>query len=400
MLALVAVITFSVVPSFQAPDGHNFVAYYLIILVAVGLVPIHWSVKVFVGICAASCVWLQVMTACVYPRELSVLFARLYISANCDFQFVVIFTGLYAMFVYARPKMETWLNFLAWVALVEVLRISVQRLGWDPFYVPVNLAKSITVAAGSQGNIGWSGAVLALCVPAFLRRVYWWGLIPLGLALYVEHSLTPVLAGTAAVLVYAVLNTRGTTRIIIIMLCIYAAGFFWGYVDSGDGGHRFAVWRRAVDLSMHREAWLLGYGLGSWLVIFPDGVHWFLRRTHNDILQVWFELGAMGVLAMGLYGWFVISRIIRARPWGRADRIGRISNKRPDVIFAASGLVAVVLCSLGNFPFHTAGAAVVAVAWMGMFEVIAKKQSAISIQQNQKAFRRAQGPEGNRRADS
>lgn len=143
---------------------------------------------------------------------------------------------------------------------------------------------------------------------------------------------------------------------------------------------------------MHREAWLLGYGLGSWLVIFPDGVHWFLRRTHNDILQVWFELGAMGVLAMGLYGWFVISRIIRARPWGRADKIGRISNKRPDVIFAAAGLVAVVLCSLGNFPFHTAGTAVVAVAWMGMYEV------AISSQRS--AFRQSQGPERSRRAFS
>jgi len=373
VLALVALITFSVVPSLQAPDGHNFAAYYLIILAGIGVLRIHWSIKLFVATCAASCVWLQMMTACVVPRELSVMFARLYISANCDFQFVVIFAGLYAMFVYAKPEMETWLNFLAWVALIEVVRIACQRLGWDPFYVPVNLATSITVAAGSQGNIGWSGAVLAMCTPAFLRRSHIWGLIPLGLALYVENSLTPALAAAGGILTYLLIAERGARRATLVIMAVYAIGLYVVFVDSGDGGHRFAVWRRAADLSLHRESWLLGYGLGSWMVLFPDGVHWFLRRAHNDVLQVWFELGAMGIAALGCYAWFTISRFVRARPWGRTDALGRVvrTKMQRDVLLAGSALVAILLCSLGNFPFHTAGTAVIAVAWMGMFETTA-----------------------------
>jgi len=352
IFGIVALIIFSAVPGYQSADGHNFVAYYAIVLMGIGLLPVHWTVRLFVGVCAASCVWLQIMIANVEPRTLSSTFLRLYMSANCDFQFVAIFVALYAMIIIARPRMESWLNFLCWIALIEVVRISSQRLGWDPFLVPVNNAGTITVAAGSQGNVGWSGMMLAMCAPGFFRKGYWVGLVPVLGALYIETSLTPVIAFCGAFLLYAIIKFRRTGAILATLAAFLLLALYIAY-DPGDSA-RFANWARAFELCKIRESWLLGYGLGSWIFLFPEPGTSF-HRAHCEPLQVWFELGFFGVLAMLLYGRFLILRFLR---YGRSG----------SGLIASAGMVAVILCSLGNFPFHLAGTAVIAVGWMGIFE--------------------------------
>lgn len=352
LFAVLALVVFSAVPSFQAPDGHNFVAYYAIALLGVCLLPVHWTLQVFAGVCAASCAWLQIMVANVVPKTLSPKFFQLYISANCDFQFVLIFIGLYAVFRVLRPTMDGWLELLCWFALIEVVRVSLQRLGWDPVYVPVNQFSTITHAAGSQGNIGWSGMVLAMCAPGFFRPGRWWGLIPVGLAIVVLRSSVPALATASAIGMYAILKFSGKKRICAVLWAVFAAVLYHAF-DPGTSG-RLLILQKTIDISAVREAWILGYGLGSWIFLFPrPGAAFF--RAHNEPLQIYFELGAAGVLALLLYARFLILRFVDGMRGERG-------------VHASCGMAAVIVCAVCNFPFHLAGTAAIATGWLALFE--------------------------------
>lgn len=356
LYALMAAVVFSAVPGYQAPDGHNFTAYYAITLAAVMFLPLAWPLKLFAAAAAASCAWLQFMIANVAPRELSRGFFRLYLSANADYQFILIFIALYALVIVTRPDPARWLALMRWIALVEVLRISAQRLGWDPFYV--GMGAPITAAAGSQGNIGWSGMVLAMCAVGFFRPRLWWGLVPVVMALVVERSVTPAAALAGAVCMYAFFRCPLKTRLCVVSWAILAV-ILYVLFDPGDS-RRFANWARGIHLSYVRESWLLGYGLGSWIMLFPEPGASF-HRAHNEALQVWFELGFAGVAAMLFYGRYVALNFIKHR-------------REQAVLLPACALAAVALCSMGNFPFHLAGTAAIAVGWMAMFEAAIRDQ--------------------------
>jgi len=367
LLFVAAAIILGAVPGFQSMDGHNFLAYYGIVILGAWLMPVPKSIRFFVTVAAASCWWLQFMVANV-DRKYTFTFVRLYTSANSDFQFIVLFAGLYAVVRYLRPGQKLWLDFLCWVALIECLRISCQRLGWDPVYVPMNAGRTITEAAGSQGNIGWTGMVLAMCAPGFFRPRIWWGLLPVAAALYIQTSITPVVALSGGTFVWAWIRFGRVHALTAALAGVLLLALYNLYVDPiyAPGGGLWARgpnWARAVDLCVGREAWLLGYGLGSWRFLFPTKEFSFFR-AHCDPLQVWFELGWFGVLAMLLYARFLILRVAKVF---EAKRLGFRRTTESGAV-AAAAVAIVILCSLGNFPFHTAGCAVIAVGWLAMFD--------------------------------
>jgi len=356
LFALIFVVVEGGVPGFQAPDGHNFMAYYLLACAGVFFVPVPNALRVFVLACAASCAWLMFMVANVQPKEMSLGFLKLYLSANSDFQFVLLFMALYTMVKAAGIRMEKWLDFCCVLALVEVFRLSCQRLGWDPFFSPMNQSVTILDGAGGQGNIGWTGMVLAACAIGFCRGRLWFGLIPVGFALVTLKSATPAIAAAGAVATLAFFRFRGTARLCVVLWACFAVILYLLY-DPGDSS-RFANWARGFDLSYQgRESWVLGYGLGTWIFLFPELGTTF-HRAHCEPLQVFFELGFCGVLAMLLYFRWAILRTVRA--------IGKDGS--PWLPHAAGGLAAVTLCALGNFPFHLAGVAAVCVPMMAMFD--------------------------------
>ncbi len=145
---------------------------------------------------------------------------------------------------------------------------------------------------------------------------------------------------------------------VVRILALLAVGLYMAYDPIGSA--RLANWGRGWALSYGgRESWFLGYGLGSWIFLFPKAGTSF-HRAHNEPLQVFFELGFMGVLAMLLYGRFLILRFL---DYGRTGR----------GLFATAGMAAVVVSSLGNFPFHLAGTAILAVGWMAMFDIYTRR---------------------------
>lgn len=93
--------------------------------------------------------------------------------------------------------------------------------------------------------------------------------------------------------------------VVLTMMNIGPEGFTSGYkavglrTTQGDGG-RFAIW--ADTISLIRQHPLTGVGLGNLKVHFPSVqkksifLHpQFLRDAHNDYLQIWAELGLVGL---------------------------------------------------------------------------------------------------------
>jgi hypothetical protein len=261
------------------------------------------------------------------------------------------------MVIVKKPRMETWLNFLVLVALAECLRISAQTIWqWDYIYIPIE-GKTFLKPAGSQGNFGWTGAMLAMCAPGFFRRRLWLGLLPVVGALYIQWSSTPLIAFAGGLCIFILMGGFPKPAKLVIVGAAVAGLAIYNIYDPVSENTRWMNWARAWALCVNRESWLMGFGQGSWIMLFPDHKAGFnFYRAHNEFLQVWFELGMAGLAAVLFY-------------LGHAARAGALVLRHTaEGRFAITGLVTVVLCCMGNFPFHLAGTAMFCVVWIAMFE--------------------------------
>src|SRR5208283_6182821 len=80
-----------------------------------------------------------------------------------------------------------------------------------------------------------------------------------------------------------------------------------------SGGMRLSIDRDA--LRMFRSKPVLGWGLGTFPVVYPEFrsfyTNFFVNEAHNDYLQL---LTEMGVLGFGTMVWFVITVYRKAFP--------------------------------------------------------------------------------------
>lgn len=132
--------------------------------------------------------------------------------------------------------------------------------------------------------------------------------------------------------------------------------------DLAISGGRLAIWKGAA--AMGADFPVFGAGFGTFAATYPlyrsPEVRRFFSHAHHDLLQVFAEGGAVGLLLLGLILVPLTARVVRA--FRGAD--GTLA-----VGFAA-GLVAVLLHALVDFNFHIpsngAVAAVLAGALLGL----------------------------------
>ena len=112
----------------------------------------------------------------------------------------------------------------------------------------------------------------------------------------------------------------------------------------------------------------VGYGLGNFIRISPHGQSVFLvkqhdpnssprhryEHVHNDIIEVFFELGIVGVLSVLLVFIELVYKFIKAR-------------KTPFLIMITACLVAHVVTSMGIYTVHTAVSGMMLVVFLGLF---------------------------------
>ena len=217
-----------------------------------------------------------------------------------------------------------------------------------------------------------AGAMLALCLPAFMRRRWWPGFIACAWGICAAGSSTGAAAGMAATIAFAIADRR-IPRIALLSAAgiLGSAAVLWvSFVDplaNTLACTRWVAWQRAAEIVLANP---LGLGLGSFKDLFPQitaGVPGLgelsvengaivmrqaFTQAHNEYVQLGFELG-LPTLALAC-AW-VLSIGIRTL----------ISATSPR---AAAGMTAIAVGCLGWGLFHIAPLALVACAWIGLYE--------------------------------
>lgn len=247
-------------------------------------------------------------------------------------------------------------------------------------------------------NPNTGGLFLALCMPAFLSG-WWWAAVPvLLLGILNTKTTTAMLAIVAGLAIYTLSEFklgrrlgwsvrslwggkafRAMTAMALMLIGILL--FWFVSVDSlGDvvKTDRWIAWKVATR-SMPAEMW--GRGLGSWQSTFPllasgdrrlakvdtqtgtTVLSNYFAQAHNEYVQAVFELGMQALALIMAFLLFVAVCIWR----------GSIS---PNV---AAGMTALAVGCFGFFVMHEPPTAVLAVAWLGMFERQLKEASQMTL---------------------
>jgi putative inorganic carbon (hco3(-)) transporter len=159
------------------------------------------------------------------------------------------------------------------------------------------------------------------------RRTLWWS-VPSTIvlvALAMTLSRGAILATSVAVVAVFLLAgyrqhavvAAGATIFGGITLAVIAPERLLRLFDGGSGSLRLELWGSSV--AMIRDHWLTGVGLDQFLYQYlPRYVQpsaWperFTAHPHQIVLDIWLNLGIMGLLFAAAYGLFVYRRVIDA----------------------------------------------------------------------------------------
>jgi O-antigen ligase len=153
-------------------------------------------------------------------------------------------------------------------------------------------------------------------------------------------------------------------RWFLLYFSIAAVIFVFWYlgVDLGDASsehHRFEVWRKTIEQAMEHP-WI-GYSLGSFYTFGYIKTYeiaqsnTFYAQAHNEALQLWFEMGATGIL---ISIWFIFRTV-----W-----LG-IRYRASDSMIALSGsMISAITVSMGQPIFHMVNISAIVITIFAMME--------------------------------
>jgi len=284
--------------------------------------------------------------------------------------FQVVFFGAVWYFLIVRFVEDdgVLMDAMCIIALCHIGFQTIQVLGIDRIYKDVFgvgiLYKDIApgmglrdVTVGLMSNRNGLAALIAFCFPAFLRGKWMWCLPLVALGLVNTHVSGGILAVLVATIVYTFSCKRKWIPYAVIAGCLGCGVISYFFIDA-PGFERLVAWK--IAWKVYTQHWFTGYGLGHFQVVFasPDLIKYlkiYYAQLHNDLFQGLFESGiAFVIIVVG----YLVS-IIR-----------RMSAK---AIIPVTALVAIIVNSLVNFPFHIGTTAMIAITWMGILQKRLKK---------------------------
>lgn len=231
---------------------------------------------------------------------------------------------------------------------------------------------------GLFGNSNWSGAYIAMMIPIAMSLGGWWtALGVLGIIALVimksSFAMLGALTGVAFILYYKnrkFILKNHYDKVILSILLATIAFVVLNPVYLEDSG-RFETWRRSAKFCVYNPTdiiagktggqdpayqshFIQGRGLGEAYTILPmiQEKHYTekWRQTHNDLLQVLFEYGFIGlVLIAGLI----------------ITTLKKVNNQN---IYIMASLLAIFVDSLGFFPFRTSPIGYIAILLLGAID--------------------------------
>mgnify|MGYP001594940262 CR=1 FL=1 len=308
-------------------------------------------------------------------------------------------TGLLALLTYVWPEHKGMILWALTVALAAHITIAlsqyfVEDYGWpapaglvyrDPFFMT---AKVVHEVEGLASHYSLLGGLLAVAMPLVYLRVGWivWIVVPL-VSLVTQHRATMM---AAALSVFLMIPGRRKWHAGWIGLLLSGAVMYLRGAFSDFAGPSLTAWT-----STRIDVWVIGFAKAlqkPWLGWSPGA--WYLWKptfitppaktgltfiqAHNEFLQLFFEVGIIGLLAVVIYvvhtGW----RLRRARPWTLELRCAVAS-------VAGLGFIAFV-----SFPFRIAVTAVGGIITLAalhgeLLEIEDKRKAADRIAQSAKS---------------
>lgn len=198
--------------------------------------------------------------------------------------------------------------------------------------------------AGTLGNKDFLAACMAISIPMFFRKKWFWcliGILPILIILKTTMAALAVICAS----IFWILKSNKDYGIFVIFGIYILSLLFFIFIDFGDGGERMIWWNKVF---MGWKGWIwLGGGFGT----YPLWSH--IEHAHNDYLEAFYDGGIVCIfIIMGFVYTFIRKAI-------------RVSNKRDIIIYAS--LVAVGINAIGNYPFHLAPSGFMAAILLGMY---------------------------------
>jgi len=252
--------------------------------------------------------------------------------------FSIILAMMFYQFVQDKIKRKDFLDIVCVVAITQLFWVYLQIFGMDPIFKPGPLyIYHSNLYAGFMGNPNLSGILIAICLPAFFRRKWIWFLPLFVYPFYRIECITAMFALAVGVFFY-LYHKKHIIWPVAILGPI--AWFLGGHRIIGfTQGPRFTLWTNLAPILKHRP--IVGNGVGQYKFISGPAIstlkdmHLFNWSTaHNDLLQLYSEVGAIAILI--LTGYLVT-----------------LFLKRGMDLNLSTMIVIGLICSLGFFVFYT-----------------------------------------------
>ena len=346
---------------------------------------------------------------------------------SCKSILNIIFYSLLYIVIVNNVKRDRQIKILLISALLSGIITSIycliQYFGLDPITHTVNPADSNFGTYRTTGFLDNPDVVsgylvilptiaLSLFITSknlFFKILVLFSFILIVSVIIIIHSITPILGLLAAFLVFTAFIISRTTftwknSLIVLLLISFigGGGFLTNKFESIFNGifhhygrfldlssDRLLMWRTAGE--MIKDKPILGIGMGMYKVRFFEyrdrvlekipyfGVYEKPEQAHNEYLQLWAEMGTIGIIAAI---WLIISyfayTIKLAVPRSSAAGLpyipsplegeGRVRGTTNQllIIGCMSGVVAILIDAIGSFPFHIAPSAVVTVVLVAL----------------------------------
>lgn len=292
------------------------------------------------------------------PPSIGLVLNKKLIFSPATLAFYTILLGVawYCMIVatFTTVTIRWLLDAMCVIALANMVFLCMQYFGYDP------INASSVKPLGLTPNSNHASALLAFCVPAFLRPKWYWVLPPLFLAMVITNGKGGMLAAGCGVFFWLMfIDGNIKWKITGCLLTVFVIYIMVKFLVSGSVkdsfNARYDIWLMAWEKFWHHP-WL-GYGPGQWQTVLHE--EYFIQkstpswhaRTHNEFLQGAVEMGVPFIVV--IIGYFV--------------DIARRLKKH--ALIPLTALVIIIVNSLVNFPFHVPCVGMIAVAWLAILEV-------------------------------
>jgi hypothetical protein len=340
MLGLILIPLWYFFPAFTGgapvfPRQGQFVALMITGIVCLAFYSQNVWVRSF---CLYSAVWILAVQpfSMIFPYDMNIANA---INARDYARHLLVGLAVYTLVTKSDEDLDAWANIICIAAIVQCLIGLPQIFGWFPEFEALkalgfNVENQMNESAtGLMENRNFFSGYLAISLPFFFRRNWFYAIPLLILHLALSQTSTAVIAAVGACVVYFGVRPK-------IILPIIVAGLI------------FVIWDGTIFLSDRWGFWmqmLQDYRMDWFVLLAGHGpyVGWAkLHHPHNEYMQILWEFGPLGVAMVLGY-------------------IATIYNKNRMLL---ASFAAICLDCFGSYPLHLPPSMILILIVLGLIE--------------------------------